>query len=117
MGDLFNVFGDLSLTIDNLLETSIQVMMGVKMMVLRYSKALKRVLQLVELGINEKNFKNREEIELYLAYNTIGKIFFKASNYWAMTLCLIYHFKPLENIIRAGKEKIGCASRLRRNWK
>ena len=115
MSDLYDVFGDLSLMIANLVETSIQVMLSAKMTVLGYSEALKGVLQLVKSGVHEKNFKNQEEIELYLEYNTIGKIFFKVANYLAMSLCLIYHFKPLENIMRAGKEKIGCTSRLRRN--
>ena len=78
-------------------------MMGVKMMVLRYSTKLKTVVQKVQSGPNEKNFQNPKEIDLYLAYNTIGKIFFKYGGYLAFVICLLYHLKPLEDIFKAGK--------------
>lgn len=104
IGDLINVFGNMTLTIANLLETSIDLMVGVKMLVLRHSTLLEKVLNEVQKGANEENYRDQTEMTLYLAYNSVGKIFFKIISPLAFATCFLYHFKPLEDILSAGKK-------------
>ena len=103
--DFISVFGNLTLMIANLSETSVQAMVGVKMMVLRHSKPLEKVMRHVAAGAKKRNYRNQEEIDLYLAYNTIGRMFFKIGGCLSFVTVFFYHFKPFEDILKAGKKE------------
>lgn len=106
LGDFVSVFGDMTLMIANLSEMSVQGMVGVKMLVLRHSGPLVKIIKQVEDGAREENYRDAREKMLYLEYNTIGRRFFRVLGYLAFSTVLMYHMKPFEDIIKAGKMKL-----------
>lgn len=101
--DFVSVFGNMTLMIANLSETSVQAMVGVKMLVLRYSSPLANIIQQIQARSKEDSYRNEKEKSLYLEYNTIGRTFFLSGSYVAIGAVIIYHLKPFEDIIKAGK--------------
>lgn len=103
IGDFVNVYGDMSLMVANISETSLQGMVGVKMLVLRHSGTLIKIIKQVEDGARAENYRDLEEINLYLKYNGIGRRVFRILGVIAFSTELLYHLKPLEDIIKCGK--------------
>nr|AXM05250.1 odorant receptor [Campoletis chlorideae] len=101
LGDFVNVFGDMTLMIANLSETSVQGMVGVKMLVLRHSVTLTKIIKQVEDGARGENYRDSREQMLYLEYNKIGRRFFRVLGYLAFSTVLMYHLKPFEDVIKA----------------
>nr|AXM05233.1 odorant receptor [Campoletis chlorideae] len=99
--DFISVFGDMTLMIANLSETSVQAMVGVKMLVLRYSSPLTNIIQQIQARSNEDSYRDEKEKDLYLEYNAIGRKFFLTGSYVAIGAVIIYHLKPFEDIIKA----------------
>ncbi|XP_043277723.1 odorant receptor 13a-like [Venturia canescens] len=99
--DFVSVFGDITLMIANLSETSVQAMVGVKMLVLRYSSPLTNIVKQIEARSKQDSFRDEKEKCLYLEYIMIGRSFFLTGSYVAIAAVIIYHLKPFEDIIKA----------------
>lgn len=100
--DLYQVFGNLDLMILNLSETTLETMILLKLIVMRFSRVLAKVMTKIVHGIDAMHNDSSEEKEIYLNYNRIAKSFFRL---WVTMGCIasiIYHVKPLEFRLRAG---------------
>ncbi|XP_043286956.1 odorant receptor 13a-like [Venturia canescens] len=95
--DLYYVFGDFQLTVQNLTETGLMVMMFVKLIVAKGStKNLGTVIELTTKSIDPKHFRNVEEWELYVNYNRMAKRFFKIMMPMTILASFMFWFKPMQ---------------------
>nr|UEN71261.1 olfactory receptor 78 [Gregopimpla kuwanae] len=99
--DLYDSFGDLELMILNLSESTLETMIILKLMVLRFSGTLKKLIIRVIDGVKSELYEGPEEKKIYLGYNRIAKIFFKACLTAGISTSVMYHMKPLETRLRA----------------
>nr|AXM05184.1 odorant receptor [Campoletis chlorideae] len=100
--DLFHVFGNLELMVLNLSESTWDVMIISKLLIMRFSRTLANLTQQVVNGADSENFQTREEMEIYLNYNRIAKFFFKLWLTIGVSASIVYCLKPLSYRIQAG---------------
>nr|AXM05170.1 odorant receptor [Campoletis chlorideae] len=94
--DFYYVFGNTELMIVNISESSLKIMILPKMLVLRFSSRLKRLMQRVIDDVDADNWESLKEQEVYLSYNRVASSFFTLWFTTALTTSIIYHLKPLE---------------------
>nr|UEN71246.1 olfactory receptor 63 [Gregopimpla kuwanae] len=96
LGDLIQVLGDLNCVITNLCATAPLIMITSKMLVLKYSTMLRKLMRQVELSENEIDFKNEEERRIYMSYNSIGLKFFRIVLWISLAATSVYYIKNLK---------------------
>ncbi|XP_043277725.1 odorant receptor 45b-like [Venturia canescens] len=94
--DFYHVFGNTELMIVNISENSLEVIILVKMMVLRFSSRLKSLVKRIINDVSVDNFGSLEEQEIYLNYNRTAKSFFRIWFFMGTFASIVYHVKPLE---------------------
>nr|AXM05153.1 odorant receptor [Campoletis chlorideae] len=94
--DLISVFGDLELVIQNLSESMLQVLIFIKLVVLRFSHKVKTLIKRVAEDIDAKHLDSPEEKEIYLTYNRMSKTFFKVWVTMGFITAIGYYLKPLQ---------------------
>ena len=100
--DLFQVFGNFELMILNLSESTLELMIFAKLIVLRFSKRLMKLLNKIITEVDSKLFETPEEMKIYLNYNRIAKTYFRMWVSMGAVASIVYHIKPLEFRLRAG---------------
>nr|AXM05205.1 odorant receptor [Campoletis chlorideae] len=101
MVDLYYVIGNLEQMVLNLSESTLTIMVMLKITVLRFSKVLKNLMIQILDSIDDKFFDDPEEKKIYLRYNQIAKSFFKMWTTMAVFGAIAYYMKPLEFRIKA----------------
>ena len=103
--DIYEVFGNMELLVLNFLESSALVMIILKLMVLRFSTSLGKIIVTIYEDLKSEYYESLEEERLYLDYNFIARIFFISCLYIGSSTASLYHLKPLEGCLRAGNCK------------
>lgn len=101
--DLYCVIGNFELMIINLSETTLETMIIIKMLVMRFSQTLEKLMINIINSIDAKLFDSVEERNIYMNYNRIAKLVFRVWLTMGSTASIMYHMKPLEFRLRAGK--------------
>ncbi|XP_026827628.1 uncharacterized protein LOC105278594 isoform X2 [Ooceraea biroi] len=90
-----NVFGNLELMVMNLVETIAYTMTFTIIWIVRCSKLLKCLINVVKKDMMERKFEDSEEEKIYYNYNYISKIFTYGSIVGMFITVMLLYFRPL----------------------
>ncbi|XP_043276951.1 odorant receptor 13a-like isoform X2 [Venturia canescens] len=94
--DLYYVTGDLEEVVLNLTESTFNIMVVVKMIVMRFSGTLVTLMNRIIDGVDLKFFESSEELKTYLSYNRIAQMFFKLWLTMGIVTTTSFNLKCLE---------------------
>nr|UEN71258.1 olfactory receptor 75 [Gregopimpla kuwanae] len=94
--DFVAVFGDLELMILNFMETGLQSMILVRLIVFRSSKILPRIIVAAKEDMRDDNYESEEEKEIYFHYYSSAVSFFKTVTSFACCTTVMYCIKPIQ---------------------
>lgn len=112
--DFVGIFGNFDLMVLNISENAWNVMVISKMLVMRFSWTLVGLTQRVIDAIDEKSFESSDEKKMYLSYNSVAKIFFKLWVLMGIVTSVAIHMKPLEVVLKAGKDYVSHSTSIAR---
>lgn len=93
--ELLSVFGNIDAMVLSVLESVMQSMVFTKLIVFRYSKILRQVINAMINNLTEDNYVNNMEKELYLKYHRMAKLYYKISMSYVVCGATLYYFRPL----------------------
>ncbi|XP_076231332.1 uncharacterized protein LOC143177342 [Calliopsis andreniformis] len=93
--DLFNALGNLKQMVENIMDSTIVTTAFFMLFLVRCNKVLARVIMAIKSDIAENNFKNLDEMRLYLSYNQISDAFERYAVSVTSATIVVYYFKPL----------------------
>lgn len=99
--DFYYVFGNAEMMIVNASEMALKIMIVAKMLVLKFSSRLKKLLERIIDDVGADHWESFEEQEIYLTYNRIACSFFRIWFTTGLSASIIYHIKPLEFRLRS----------------
>ncbi|XP_015179304.1 PREDICTED: uncharacterized protein LOC107067895 [Polistes dominula] len=95
--DLFEIIGNLQLTVMNMVETVVYTITFMMILVIRFSSLLREVIEITKQNIREYRFENNDEKIIYNTYHYVSKIFFKVSNICMIITVTLSYIRPLMN--------------------
>ncbi|XP_046141398.1 odorant receptor 82a-like [Osmia bicornis bicornis] len=100
--NLYDVMGDLELTVKNITDNTIVTTTFLMLFQLRFSKLIKNVITIVKEELTSSDFENIHELGLYLSYNKISNTFGK----YAIRGCIItwvwWYTTPMLHAVLSG---------------
>ncbi|XP_043276952.1 odorant receptor 49a-like [Venturia canescens] len=101
LADLYYATGDLEEVVLNLTESTFDIMVIFKMIVMRFSGTLVTLMTRIINGVDLKVFESSEELKTYLSYNRIAKTFFKLWLTMGIIATTSFNLKCLEPRLRS----------------
>nr|UEN71235.1 olfactory receptor 52 [Gregopimpla kuwanae] len=94
--DLASVFGDLELMVLNFVETGLQNMIVVRLLVFRFSKILPILIDAAKKDMRDENWENDEERQIYFHYYSSAMTFFKTFVGCSCCTTVMYSSRPIQ---------------------
>ncbi|XP_063993190.1 odorant receptor 13a-like isoform X2 [Diachasmimorpha longicaudata] len=97
--DFLNVIGSLELVIANLVESTFQPMVLIRLFTIRRSKLTLRIIEALEEDMAIENFKDREEIRILSQYASMAEKFYRIAGKMAALAAVVYYVTPVQTYL------------------
>nr|UEN71248.1 olfactory receptor 65 [Gregopimpla kuwanae] len=102
--DLVEGLSDLNCVINNFCALAPMITIMAKMLAVKYSPKLRKLMRQVEMSENEIDYKNEEERKIYMSYNCLGVKLFKIVLWITFAAVIFYYLKNFK--INATNEEL-----------
>ncbi|KAK0078951.1 hypothetical protein PV325_001912 [Microctonus aethiopoides] len=99
--DLIAVWGDLQAMVTNLIETSLESMIIVRLLALRFRKIFIPIIKSIKENVVDKNYTDSKEREIYIKYSTLAANYHKNSMRLCSVAALSWYIMPLQRYVWA----------------
>lgn len=101
--ELYANINNLELLVNSAVESVFQSMVLAKLVIIRYSTTLPKLILAMKEDYALENYDNPEERQIYLKYNNMAKFFYKITIPTISAGSFMYYLVPLENFVRTSE--------------
>ncbi|XP_046141445.1 uncharacterized protein LOC114878428 [Osmia bicornis bicornis] len=99
--DLYDVMGELELMVENIVDNTIATTTYFMLFLFRFSKLLKNVITTTKDELSRNEFRNNEEMQLYLSYNNISDNFGRYAVTTTAVIAVMWYITPMLELLKA----------------
>nr|XP_034195545.1 uncharacterized protein LOC117611639 [Osmia lignaria] len=99
--DLYDVMGELEYLVENIIDNTIATTTYFMLFLFRFSKLLKNVITITKDELARNEFRNNEEMQLYLSYNTISDNFGRYAVTTTAVIAVMWYITPMLELLKA----------------
>lgn len=99
--DLYDVMGELEHMVENIVDNTIATTTYFMLFLFRFSKMIKNMISITKEELLRNEFRNNEEKQLYLSYNTISDNFGRYAVTTTAVIAVMWYITPMLELLKA----------------